>query len=154
MEYKNEGFELFQDMLGGVKRNVVTTLLKNRPEDLAMFTAITFDQPLQMFNYTSGDDLAYQTSFSDAAQSFGPEAAGPGPFETPAGGAPAVEAGSGASGSRRPRPQAAAWPCSSASWSRRLAATTRAGAGAGRSTRSVTALEPDAGARVASAALA
>jgi preprotein translocase subunit SecA len=95
VEYKNEGFELFQDMLGSVKRNVVTTLLKNRPEDLAVFTAITFDQPLQMFNYTSGDDLAYQTSFSDAAQSFGPESAGPGPFETPAGGAPAVEAGSG-----------------------------------------------------------
>jgi preprotein translocase subunit SecA len=95
VEYKNEGFEFFQDMLGTVKRNVVTTLLKNRPEDLAVFTAITFDQPLQMFNYTSGDDLAYQTSFSDAAQSFGPETAGPGPFETPAGGAPAVEAGSG-----------------------------------------------------------
>jgi preprotein translocase subunit SecA len=95
VEYKNEGFELFQDMLGGIKRNVVTTLLKNRPEDLAVFTAITFDQPLQMFNYSSGDDLAYQTSFRDAAQSFSAEAAGPGPFETPAGAAPAVEAGAG-----------------------------------------------------------
>jgi len=97
VEYKNEGFDLFQDMLGSVKRNVVTTLLKNRPEDLAVFTAITFDQPLQMFNYSSGDDLAYQTSFADAAQSYGGEAASAGgpSFETPAGGAPAVEAGAG-----------------------------------------------------------
>ena len=39
MEYKSEGFDLFQDMLEGIKLSTVTTLLKNSPEDLAMFTA-------------------------------------------------------------------------------------------------------------------
>jgi len=90
VEYKNEGYVLFQDMLESAKRNTVTTLMKNRPEDLAVFTAITFDQPVQMFNYTSGDDLAYQTSFTEAAMAGG-EVAG----ESPPGTAPAVEAGTG-----------------------------------------------------------
>ena len=53
VEYKSEGFDLFQDMLDGVKRQVVTALLKNRPEDLAFFTAVTLDQPVQAFNYSS-----------------------------------------------------------------------------------------------------
>jgi preprotein translocase subunit SecA len=90
VEYKNEGYVLFQDMLESAKRNTVTTLMKNRPEDLAVFTAITFDQPVQMFNYTSGDDLAYQTSFTEAAMAGG-EVVG----ESPPGTAPAVEAGTG-----------------------------------------------------------
>ena len=35
-EYKTEGFELFEDMLDGVRQSVVTTLMKNSPEDLAV----------------------------------------------------------------------------------------------------------------------
>jgi preprotein translocase subunit SecA len=66
VEYKSEGFDLFQDMLATVKRSVVTALMKNRPEDLAVFTAIALEQPLQAFNYSSGDDLAYQTDFAAA----------------------------------------------------------------------------------------
>ncbi len=31
VEYKNEGFELFQDMMDGIKTGTVTTLMKNRP---------------------------------------------------------------------------------------------------------------------------
>ncbi len=67
VEYKNEGFELFQDMLETIKSSTVTTLMKNRPEDLAIFTAMTLDQPVQAFNYTSGADLANATSFAGAA---------------------------------------------------------------------------------------
>ena len=59
-----EGFDLFQDMLGGVKQSVVTTIMKNAPEDLAMFAAMTFDQPTLALNYSSGEDLAYETSFA------------------------------------------------------------------------------------------
>ncbi len=40
VEYKNEGFELFQDMSEGIKLSTVTTLMKNSPEDLAVFTAV------------------------------------------------------------------------------------------------------------------
>ena len=67
VEYKGEGYELFQDMMGGVKTTTVTTLMKNRPEDLAVFTAITLEKPIQAFNYSSGDDLAYQTDYGAAA---------------------------------------------------------------------------------------
>jgi len=94
VEYKNEGFSLFQDMSESVRRNVVTTLMKNRPEDLAVFTAITFDQPVEAFNYSSGDDLAYQTSFAAAAKAGG-EVPGGEQFVSPPGTAPAVEAGAG-----------------------------------------------------------
>ncbi len=45
-EYKTEGFSLFEDMLGGVRQSVVMTLMKNSPEDLAYFAAMTFDQPM------------------------------------------------------------------------------------------------------------
>src|ERR1035437_3051797 len=55
-EYKSEGYDLFKDMMDGVKRQVVTAILKNRPEDLAFFTAVTLEQPVQAFNYSSGDD--------------------------------------------------------------------------------------------------
>ena len=71
VEYKNEGFELFQDMLEGIKSSTATTLMKNSAEDLAMFTAMTLDEPLKSLNYTSGDDLAYQTSFTGAAMAAG-----------------------------------------------------------------------------------
>ena len=71
VEYKNEGFELFQDMLEGIKGATVTTIMKNSPEDLAMFTAITLEEPLASLNYTSGDDLANQTSFTAAARAAG-----------------------------------------------------------------------------------
>ena len=74
-EYKHEGYELFQDMLGGFKQSVVTTLLKNSPEDLAIFAAITLEQPMTALNYSSGEDLAYQTSFAGAAAAAVPEAA-------------------------------------------------------------------------------
>ena len=57
VEYKGEGFDLFNDMLESVKTSTVTTLMKNSPEDLAMFTAITLDEPVMALNYTSGDDL-------------------------------------------------------------------------------------------------
>jgi preprotein translocase subunit SecA len=92
VEYKGEGYELFQDMLGGVKRQVVTALMKNRPEDLAFFTAVTLDQPVMAFNYSSGDDLAYQTSFGEVAAAYagvdGGGAAGiPGVTGGPVGGA-------------------------------------------------------------------
>ena len=46
VEYKGEGFDLFNDMLESVKTSTVTTLMKNSPEDLAMFTAITLDEPV------------------------------------------------------------------------------------------------------------
>jgi preprotein translocase subunit SecA len=71
VEYKGEGFELFNDMLESVKTSTVTTLMKNRPEDLAMFTAITLDEPVVALNYTSGDDLINQTSFTGAAMAAG-----------------------------------------------------------------------------------
>ena len=74
-EYKHEGYELFDDMLGGFKQSVVTTLLKNSPEDLAIFAAITLEQPMTALNYSSGEDLAYQTSFAGAAAAAVPEAA-------------------------------------------------------------------------------
>ncbi len=70
-EYKTEGYNLFEDMLGGVRQSVVMTLMKNSPEDLAYFAAMTFDQPMLALNYTSGDDLAYQTSFAGAAVAAG-----------------------------------------------------------------------------------
>jgi preprotein translocase subunit SecA len=70
VEYKSEGYDLFQDMMDGVKRQVVSAILKNRPEDLAFFTAVTLEQPVQAFNYSSGDDLAYQTSFNDVASAY------------------------------------------------------------------------------------
>ena len=66
VEYKSEGFDLFNDMLDSVKTSTVTTLLKNSPEDLAMFTAITLDEPVMALDYTSGDDLINQTSFTGA----------------------------------------------------------------------------------------
>ena len=71
VEYKSEGFDLFNDMLESVKTSTVTTLMKNRPEDLAMFTAITLDEPVVALNYTSGDDLINQTSFTGAAMAAG-----------------------------------------------------------------------------------
>jgi preprotein translocase subunit SecA len=71
VEYKGEGFDLFNDMLESVKTSTVTTLMKNRPEDLAMFTAITLDEPVVALNYTSGDDLINQTSFTGAAMAAG-----------------------------------------------------------------------------------
>jgi len=71
VEYKNEGFELFQDMMDGIKTGTVTTLLKNRPEDLAMFTSMTLEEPVVALNYTSGDDLITQTSFTGAAMAAG-----------------------------------------------------------------------------------
>jgi len=71
VEYKNEGFDLFIDMLEGVKMSTITTLLKNSPEDLAMFTAMTLDEPVVALNYTSGDDLITQTSFTGAAMAAG-----------------------------------------------------------------------------------
>ena len=58
-------------MLEGVKTSTVTTLMKNSPEDLAMFTAITLEEPLMSLNYTSGDDLINQTSFTGAAMAAG-----------------------------------------------------------------------------------
>ena len=71
VEYKGEGFELFNDMLEGIKTSTVTTLMKNSPEDLAMFTAITLDEPVMALDYSSGDDLINQTSFTGAAMAGG-----------------------------------------------------------------------------------
>ncbi len=71
VEYKGEGFELFQDMLEGIKMSTVTSLLKNTAEDLALLTAITLDEPVVALNYTSGDDLITQTSFTGAAMAAG-----------------------------------------------------------------------------------
>jgi len=102
VEYKSEGFDLFQDMLEGIKQSTVTTLLKNRAEDLAVFTAITLEQPMMAFNYTSGDDLIYETSFAGAAMAAGEQlgyptsgdAPGmPGASPGPSGEAPAIQAG-------------------------------------------------------------
>jgi preprotein translocase subunit SecA len=95
-EYKTEGFSLFEDMLGGVRQSVVMTLMKNSPEDLSYFAAMTFDQPMLAMNYTSGDDLAYQTSFAGAAVAAGATTAtgGDGGYGAPAAaqGAPAMAA--------------------------------------------------------------
>ncbi len=98
-EYKTEGFGLFEDMLGGVRQSVVMTLLKNSPEDLSYFAAMTFDQPMLAMNYSSGDDLAYQTSFAGAAVAAGATTStgGDGGYNLPAAaqGAPAMAAQSG-----------------------------------------------------------
>jgi len=75
VEYKNEGFALFQDMMDSIKTSAVTTLMKNRPEDLAVFTALALEQPMQAFNYSSGDELANATSFGGAAADGGYAAA-------------------------------------------------------------------------------
>jgi preprotein translocase subunit SecA len=91
VEYKGEGFELFNDMLESVKMSTVTTLMKNSPEDLAMFTAITLDEPVVALNYTSGDDLINQTSFTGAAM-VGGEYSQDGLADTPP---PNVAAGGG-----------------------------------------------------------
>ena len=95
-EYKTEGYSLFEDMLGGVRQSVVMTLMKNSPEDLAYFAAMTFDQPMLAMNYTSGEDLAYQTSFAGAAGAVGAVSStgGDGGYDTPAAaqGAPAMAA--------------------------------------------------------------
>ncbi len=95
-EYKTEGYSLFEDMLGGVRQSVVMTLMKNSPEDLAYFAAMTFDQPMLALNYTSGDDLAYETSFAGAAVAAGAttSTAGDGGYGAPAAvqGAPAMAA--------------------------------------------------------------
>ena len=95
VEYKGEGFELFQDMLGGVKTATVTTLMKNRPEDLAVFTAIALEQPIQAFNYSSGDDLAYQTDFGAAVAVGGDGGGAPGIPGVTGPIAPAPQAGAG-----------------------------------------------------------
>ena len=95
-EYKTEGYALFEDMLGGVRQSVVMTLMKNSPEDLAYFAAMTFDQPRLALDYTSGDDLAYQTSFAGAAGMAGAvdTTGGDGAYGAPAAaqGAPAMAA--------------------------------------------------------------
>ena len=100
-EYKTEGFTLFEDMLDGVRESVVMTLMKNLPEDLAHFAAMTFDQPMLQLNYTSGDELAYETSFAGAAVAAGAvtsagavSATGGGAYSAPASaqGAPAMAA--------------------------------------------------------------
>jgi preprotein translocase subunit SecA len=97
VEYKSEGFDLFQDMMDGVKRQVVTSLMKNRPEDLAFFTAVTLEKPVQAFNYSSGDDLAYQTSFNDVASAYVGEGGAPGvPGVTGGGPVGAMQAPAGA----------------------------------------------------------
>jgi len=102
VEYKGEGFDLFQDMLEGVKLSTVTTLLKNTPEDLAMFTAMTLDEPMMALDYTSGDDLAYQTSFAGAAMAAG-EYPQDGFTDSPP---PNAAAGRGATTSTGPQPVA------------------------------------------------
>jgi len=71
VEYKNEGFDLFEDMMAGIKTSTVTTLMKNAPEDLAVFTAVTLEEPVMALNYTSGDELITQTSFTGAAMAAG-----------------------------------------------------------------------------------
>ena len=85
VEYKGEGFELFQDMLEGIKGATVTTIMKNSPEDLAMFTSITLEEPLMSLDYTSGDDLANKTSFTAAAMAAGDLADEPPPNMTSGG---------------------------------------------------------------------
>ncbi len=97
VEYKSEGFDLFNDMLESVKMSTVTTLMKNSPEDLAMFTAMTLDEPVMALNYTSGDDLINQTSFTGAAMAAGEfPAADDGLADRPL---PNVAAGGGGRGS-------------------------------------------------------
>jgi preprotein translocase subunit SecA len=102
-EYKTEGYSLFEDMLGGVRQSVVMTLMKNSPEDLAYFAAMTFDQPMLAMNYTSGEDLAYQTSFAGAAGAVGAvtSTGGDGGY-----GAPAADQGAPAMAAQQQMPQA------------------------------------------------
>jgi len=71
VEFKGEGFELFQDMMDSIKTSTVTTLLKNSAEDLAVFTSVILEEPLVSLDYTSGDDLITQTSFTGAAMAAG-----------------------------------------------------------------------------------
>ena len=71
VEYKGEGFELFQDMMASIKTSTVTTLMKNTVENLTMFASVTLDEPLLRLNYTSGDEVITQTSFAGAARAAG-----------------------------------------------------------------------------------
>ena len=136
VEYKGEGFDLFQDMLEGIKTSTVTTLMKNSPEDLAMFTAITLDEPLhgaQLHERRRPHQPDVVHRRGDGRRRVRPAATAAGrprrrPTWPPA-------AARGADHEHRP---AAASRCSSGSCTRRSGATTRARAGAGRSTRSVT----------------
>ena len=134
-EYKTEGYVFFEEMLDGVRQSVVITLMKNAPEDLAFFAAQTLDQPMMALNYSSGEELAYQTSFAGAAVAAGAvSSTSDGYGASPAAqGAPAMAAAPQQAQAARVRP-----PCSSATSSRSSAATTPAGAAAARSTRSVT----------------
>ncbi|MEZ5124660.1 MAG: preprotein translocase subunit SecA [Thermoleophilia bacterium] len=93
--YKGEGFTLFEDMMGSVRSSTVMTLMKNSPEDLAVFASVTLDEPLVRLNYSSGDDVITQTSFAGAARAAG-EMGGPvedGPTRTPVAGAAEAAAG-------------------------------------------------------------
>jgi preprotein translocase subunit SecA len=96
VEYKNEGFALFQDMMDSIKTSTVTTLMKNRPEDLAIFTAMALEQPVQAFNYSSGDELANTTSFGGAAMDGGYAAPGGAEFADEPPRAVAADGGQGA----------------------------------------------------------
>ncbi len=106
IEYKNEGFDFFQEMLESIKLSTVTTILKNSPEDLAVFASYTLDEPMIALNYSSGDDLINETSFADAAVAGGMAGEAPAPqpqgavsstagrrggATTSSGGAPAVQ---------------------------------------------------------------
>jgi len=66
-----------------------------------MFTAITLDEPVAALNYTSGDDLINQTSFTGAAMAAGAygAAGGDGLSDQPP---PNVAAGGGATTSTGP----------------------------------------------------
>ena len=138
VEYKTEGFDLFEDMLEGVKTSTVTTLMKNTPEDLAMFTAMTLDEPvvaaqLHERRRPGLPDLVHRRGdgrrrSSPAGRRLRRPARRPTWRAGHGGGAAARSTGAG----RR-----AAAPSSTRRWG----ATTRARAGAGRSTRSVTARE-------------
>ncbi|HOT23813.1 MAG TPA: preprotein translocase subunit SecA [Thermoleophilia bacterium] len=98
VEYKSEGFELFQDMLAGIKTGTVTALMKNAPEDLVMFTSLALEEPLVALNYSSGDELANTTSF--AAVSGGEYPGGDGGGEPMRVGAPASTGGAAATAAR------------------------------------------------------
>ena len=58
VEYKGEGFDLFQDMLEGIKTSTVTTLHEEQPRGPGRCSRPSpSSEPLMALNYTSGDDL-------------------------------------------------------------------------------------------------
>ena len=75
VEYKSEGFELFQDMLGGIKISTVTTLHEERPRRPEHVHGLDDGRARGQLDYASGADLANADVVLGAAMAAGQYAA-------------------------------------------------------------------------------